>query len=103
MKVKFRTVSLALAVAFLTVLSLDAQEADSTWKSVDSTFGTMGKDLAGGVHRFGWPRRDLHVQIGNVPVQAALALGSWGAFLKEGNQAWPWETSFSSTPSLRRS
>lgn len=85
---KLRTVSLALIVAFPTVLSLGAQEAtDSGWKNVDGVFGTVGKDLAGGVHRFGWPRRDLHVQVGDVPVQPALALGSWGAFLKEGTQA----------------
>ncbi|HYX23144.1 MAG TPA: DUF1259 domain-containing protein [Thermoanaerobaculia bacterium] len=84
---KPRTASLALAVALLTALSLSAQEAgDSTWKIVDGVFGTAGKDLAGGVHRFGWPRRDLHVQVGDVPVQPALALGSWGAFLKEGDK-----------------
>ncbi|HEY0555855.1 MAG TPA: DUF1259 domain-containing protein [Thermoanaerobaculia bacterium] len=84
---KLRTVSLALALASLTALSLSAQEAaDSSWKAVDGVFGTAGKDLAGGVHRFGWPRRDLHVQIGDVVVQPALALGSWGAFLKEGSQ-----------------
>jgi hypothetical protein len=86
--VKLRTVSLALAVASLMALSLNAQEAaDSTWKIVDGVFATAGKDLAGGVHRFGWPRRDLYVQVGDVPVQPALALGSWGAFVKAGNQA----------------
>jgi hypothetical protein len=86
--VKLRIFSLALTVAFLAALSLGAQEAaDSGWKTVDGVFGTAGKDLAGGVHRFGWPRRDLHVQVGDVPVQPALALGSWGAFLKEGTQA----------------
>lgn len=84
---KLRIVPLALALASLTALSLGAQQAaDSTWKAVDGVFGTAGKDLAGGVHRFGWPRRDLQVRIGDVPVQPALALGSWGAFIKEGNQ-----------------
>jgi hypothetical protein len=83
--VKRRTPPLALALAFLTALSLGAQEAaDPIWKKVDGVLGTTGKDLAGGVHRFGWPRRDLHVQVGSVPLQPALALGSWGAFLKEG-------------------
>jgi hypothetical protein len=79
---------LALTLATLTALSLKAQEtADPVWKSVDGVFGTAGKDLPGGTHRFGWPRRDLHVQVGDVPVQPALALGSWGAFLKEGDHA----------------
>jgi hypothetical protein len=86
---KRTTAALALILAFLTALSLGAQEApDPAWKQVDGVFGTAGKDLAGGVHRFGWPRRDLRVQVGGVPVQPALALGSWGAFLKIGpNQA----------------
>jgi Domain of Unknown Function (DUF1259) len=60
--------------------------ADPTWKKIDEILGATGKDLAGGVHRFGWPRRDLHVKIGDVPVQAALGLGSWGAFVKTGRQ-----------------
>jgi hypothetical protein len=76
----------ALILAFLTTLSLGAQETtDPTWKQVDGVFGVAGKDLAGGVHRFGWPRRDLRVRVGDVPVQPALALGSWGAFLKMGD------------------
>jgi len=74
-----------LALAAVTELTLGAQEAtDPTWKKVDGVFGTGGKDLPGGVHRYGWPRRDLHVQVGDVPVQPALALGSWGAFVKAG-------------------
>ena len=77
--------TLALALAVLTALSLRAQETpDPLWKSVDGVFGVAGKDLPGGTHRFGWPRRDLHVQVGDVPVQPALALGSWGAFVKAG-------------------
>ena len=79
--------SLTFALAFLPALPLGAQEAaGSPWKAVDAVFGAAGKDLPGGVHRFGWPRRDLHVQVGDVPVQPALALGSWGAFLPAGNQ-----------------
>ena len=77
--------TLTLVLAALTALSLQAQEGpDPLWKSVDGVLGVAGKDLAGGTHRFGWPRRDLHVQVGDVPVQPALALGSWGAFIKEG-------------------
>ena len=82
---KRNTLTLTLVLAVLTALSVAAQETpDPLWKSVDGVFGVAGKDLPGGTHRFGWPRRDLHVQVGDVPVQPALALGSWGAFLKEG-------------------
>jgi hypothetical protein len=81
-----KLVALALGLAGLATLSLRAEEAtDATWKKVDGVFGAAGKDLPGGVHRFGWPRRDLHVQIGDVPVEAALGLGSWGAFVKTGH------------------
>src|SRR3954465_4689759 len=76
---------LTLVLTILAALSIQAQETtDPVWKSVDGVFGVAGKDLPGGTHRFGWPRRDLHVQVGGVPVQPALALGSWAAFLKEG-------------------
>jgi hypothetical protein len=85
---KWNTLLLALVLATLAALSVQAQETtDPVWKSIDGVFGTAGKDLAGGTHRFGWPRRDLHVKVGDVPVQPALALGSWGAFLKEGDHA----------------
>ena len=82
--------ALALTLTSAATFALRASEAadpaaDPTWKSVDGIFGTAGKDMAGGVHRFGWPRRDLHVRVGDVPVQPALALGSWAAFLKEGD------------------
>lgn len=73
-----------LTVALAFALPASAQPADPLWAKVDAVFGAPGKDLPGGVHRFGWPRRDLHVKIGNVPVQAALGLGSWGAFVKTG-------------------
>lgn len=85
---KSRSLPLVLAATFL-VMPAFAVFAEETgdWKKVDAVFGTSGKDLPGGVHRFGWPRRDLSVKIGDVPVAPALALGSWGAFLKAGNGA----------------
>ena len=59
---------LVLVLTALTALSIRAQETpDPLWKSVDGVFGVAGKDLAGGTHRFGWPRRDLHVQVGGHP------------------------------------
>src|ERR1700726_3072436 len=73
-----------VAVALAAALPASAQPADPLWAKVDAVFGTAGKDLPGGVHRFGWPRRDLHVRVGNVAVEPALALGSWGAVVKNG-------------------
>jgi hypothetical protein len=61
-------------------LSALAQGAD--WKSVDEVLGQAGKDMPGEVHRFGWPRSDMSVKVGDVAVEPALALGSWAAFRK---------------------
>jgi hypothetical protein len=71
-----------VAVSLAAALPASAQPADLLWAKVDAVFGAAGKDLPGGVHRFGWPRRDLHVRVGKVAVEPALALGSWGAFVK---------------------
>lgn len=54
--------------------------AADPWQSVDTILGQTGKAVAGDVHRYGWPRRDLEVRIGNVRIEPALALGSWAAF-----------------------
>jgi hypothetical protein len=81
---RYQTVALALALTLAASLPASAQPADPLWAKVDAVFGAAGKDLPGGVHRFGWPRRDLHVRVGNVAVEPALALGSWGAFVKTG-------------------
>jgi Domain of Unknown Function (DUF1259) len=51
------------------------------WTAVDKILGQTGKSLSGDVHRYAWPRRDLHVTVGGTPVEPALALGSWAGFL----------------------
>jgi hypothetical protein len=82
----FHVVALVLALTITAAPASPAQSADPLWTQVDAVFGTTGKDLPGGVHRFGWPRRDLQVRMGDVTVEPALALGSWGAFVKTGEQ-----------------
>ncbi|HLJ74628.1 MAG TPA: DUF1259 domain-containing protein [Thermoanaerobaculia bacterium] len=61
------------------LITVSAFAADP-WQSVDTILGQTGKAVAGDVHRYGWPRRDLDVRIGNVRVEPPLALGSWAAF-----------------------
>jgi hypothetical protein len=70
------------AFAFGLAMGLSASPPESGWQSVDEVLGFAGKELPGGVHRFGWPRSDLHVTIGNVTVEPAVALGSWAGFLQ---------------------
>lgn len=60
---------------------------ENSWEAVDAVLGAAGKDLPGDVHRYGWPRSDLQVTVGAVPVEPALALGSWAAFKKTGADA----------------
>lgn len=66
-----------LATALL--LAVSASAADP-WQSVDATLRQTGKTVAGNVHRYGFPRRDLKVTLSRVRVEPALALGSWAAF-----------------------
>lgn len=85
---RLRTIAPALAaIALAAALPPSAEPADPLWAKVDAVFGAAGKDLPGGVHRFGRPRRDLHVRVGEVAVEPTLALGSWGAFVKTGEDS----------------
>jgi hypothetical protein len=52
---------------------------------VEKAMGRQGTLLPDGVLKFGMPRGDLNVTVGNVPVAPALALGSWVAFKDTGN------------------
>src|SRR5260370_14588658 len=61
--------------------------ADAKWKPVEDAMGRSGQVQSADVIRFGMPRKDLHVSLGDVTVKAALALGSWTAFLRTGDGA----------------
>lgn len=58
--------------------------AATNWQAVDSTFGFEGKVLPGDVHRYGWPRSDLHVILAGVELEPPLALGSWAGLVSSG-------------------
>jgi Domain of Unknown Function (DUF1259) len=80
-------VSLSLSTAMLVgavALCAAAVAAEPNWSAVDKVFGSTGRALPGGVWRWGWPRTDLHVRIGDVTVEPALALGAWAGFLRTG-------------------
>ena len=69
-----------LAASMLAV-SVGATEPD--WGKVDQALGRKGVELAGGVHKYVFPRSDLKVSVDGVAIKPALALGSWVAFLPE--------------------
>jgi hypothetical protein len=84
--------SYRLSFALIFVLSasptiLAAAPADSsTWEAVDKILGRPGKAFPGDIHKYGWPRADLHVTAGGVAIEPTLALGSWGGFMKTGTE-----------------
>lgn len=55
-------------------------------KAVGDALGKSGTALPGGVYRVGLARSDLKVTLDGVDIKPALALGSWLAFAKHGNQ-----------------
>jgi hypothetical protein len=55
--------------------------------AIDRAIGRTGQPMAGDVYRIGFPRTDLKVTVGGVPVLPALALGSWAAFKATGPTA----------------
>ena len=57
-----------------------AQQTLTGLSSVEQTLGRKGTMSPGGVVRFGFPRSDLQVTVGDVQLKPALALGGWVAF-----------------------
>jgi len=56
------------------------------WKPVADNLGRSGKEQPGEVFKVGMPRSDMHVTIEGVAIKPSLALGSWLAFKKAGEQ-----------------
>ena len=54
--------------------------ASENWSAVEQTLGRKGAPNPGGVMKFGFPRSDLQVMLGDVQLKPALALGGWVAF-----------------------
>jgi hypothetical protein len=77
-------VRVTLALFFSLAAALAASPPETGWEAVDEVFGSPGRDLPGGVRRYGWPRTDLQVVVGQVPVEPGLALGAWAGFKKTG-------------------
>jgi len=77
-----RVVPCLLVLAASTTVPAAVPIDSTTWEAVDKILGRPGKDFPGDVHKYGWPRSDLHVTIGGVGVEPSLALGSWAGFMK---------------------
>jgi Domain of Unknown Function (DUF1259). len=80
--------SIALILTLATALSGFAQQsAGPEWKPVEDALGRKGSVQPGDVYKFSMPRSDLKVTVDGTPIKAGLALGSWLAFKRIGNDA----------------
>jgi hypothetical protein len=61
--------------------------AQGSWDPVAKALGRSGSEMSGGVYRVGLGRSDLKVTLDGVQVRPTLALGSYLAFQKVGNEA----------------
>jgi hypothetical protein len=81
---------LCVLIAGVTMLAMSpvgAQAAEADWRTVGEALGKAGSEMPGGVYRVALPRTDLKVTLDGVEIKPALALGSWLAFKKVGEQA----------------
>jgi hypothetical protein len=77
----------APAVMLAATLSVPALASAPDWSKVDQALGRTGSAMPGDVHRYGFPRSDLHVTLDGVTLLSAFALGGWLAFKAEAEDA----------------
>ena len=79
--------SLAISLQVSVASAQRATEPANDWSAVEHALGRRGASQPGDVMRFGFPRGDLHVTVGDVQLLPAFALGGWVAFRPEGKSA----------------
>src|SRR5690242_10755003 len=78
---------IAPTVVLTAILATPVLAATPDWSKVDAALGRSGASLPGDVHRYGFPRSDLHVTVDGVTLLPAFALGGWLAFRPDGDGA----------------
>ena len=85
------TAHIFLLVIGLVLVTYSATHADSAqqtsqadWKPVEQALGKAGSMQPGDVYKVSFPRSDLKVTAAGVELKPALALGSWVAFIRDG-------------------
>ena len=74
-----RRLTAALLALLGSASSASPQTLGAPWDSVARILKTSGS-LTAGYYRYGFPRRDLTLRVGDVTVAPALALGGWAGF-----------------------
>lgn len=75
-----------VALAVTTPMFAQKSSQSDDWKAVDAALGRTGQMQPGEVYKFAMPRKDLTVKKDGVTILPGLALGSWAAFKKMGNE-----------------
>ncbi len=83
---RVRTLLIAVPLSVCPALIQGQAPLPAPWDSVGKILKTSGT-LTGGYYRYGWPRRDITLKIGDVTVAPTLALGAWAGFAGEPNGA----------------
>ena len=78
------TVSLIFAAPFGAAHAQRQAAPARDWSAVEQALGRRGTSQPGDVMRFGFPRGDLQVTVGDIQVLPAFALGGWVAFRPDG-------------------
>lgn len=78
---------LFLGVAAGPAIAQQPQSETKDWAAVESAMGRKGQAQPDGVFKFGMPRSDMQVTVGDTKVKAGLALGSWAGFERKGQEA----------------
>jgi len=60
----------------VSTLATATHAQDIDWQKVDAAFGRKAA-VSGDVHRYGFPRTDLQVNVDGVAIKPAFALGGW--------------------------
>src|SRR4051794_17331673 len=68
-----------LAICAIAMASTAAHAQEIDWKKVDAAMGRSAT-VTSDVHRYGFPRTDLQVNVDDVAIKPGLALGGWTAF-----------------------
>jgi hypothetical protein len=79
--------ALIVLVSCIFVNAQQPSQGSSEWKPVEDALGRKGALQPGDVFKFAMPRSDLKVTVEGTPIKPGLALGSWAAFKKSGNEA----------------
>ena len=88
MRTRYAAVLLFAVLALLSLLPIvdyaQQSQTPAEWKPVEAALGRSGKLQPDGTLKFGMPRKDLKVTVGDVQVKPGFALGSWAAFSSGG-------------------